>query len=128
MVFTLAAALAPVATWQPKTGAERRHRLKIAGATALLIVLIVGGFLLSMSVREENVFAWLEPGKTSAAGNETVLRWCGGRGGPSRRNVLVALEVGDVMVEIRRQPEPLVIRSLIHGVRVPRFRQPHCRK
>lgn len=119
VMFTLAAALAPVASWQPRTGAERRHRLRVAGATALLIILIVGGFLFSMPVREENVCVWLEPGKTSAAGNETVLRWRGGRGGPSRRNVLVAVEVGDVMVEIRRQPEPLVIRSLVTGFAFP---------
>jgi membrane-associated PAP2 superfamily phosphatase len=119
VMFTLAAALAPVASWQPRTGAERRHRLRVAGATALLIVLIVGGFLFSMPVREENVCVWLEPGKTSAAGNETVLRWRANRDGPSRRNVLVAVEVGDVMVEIRRQPEPLVIRSLVTGFAFP---------
>ena len=119
LMFTLAAALAPMTSWQPKTGAERRHRLKVAGATALLILLMVGRFLFSMPVREENVCVWLEPGQARPAADGAVLRWRANRGGTSRRNVLVAVEVGDVTVEIRRQPEPLVIRSLVTGFAFP---------
>jgi len=119
VMFTLAAALAPVAAWQPRTGAERRHRLKVAGGTALLIVLMVGGFLFSMPVREENVHVWLEPGQARTAAGETVLKWRTRRDAPNPAKVLVAVEVGDVTLEFRRQPEPMLIRSLVTGFAFP---------
>ena len=119
VMFTLAAALAPVAAWQPQAGAERRHRLKVAGATGLLIVLMVGGFLFSMPVREERVHVWLEPGQASAAAGEAVLSWRAGHDAPNPAKVLVEVEVGDISIAFRQQPEPMLIRSQVTGFAFP---------
>jgi membrane-associated PAP2 superfamily phosphatase len=119
VMFTLAAALAPVAAWQPQTGAERRHRLKVAGATALLIVLMVGGFLFSMPVREENVHVWLEPGQARAATGEGIHLWRARRDAPNPAKVLVEVEVGDISIAFRPQLEPMLIRSRVTGFAFP---------
>jgi membrane-associated PAP2 superfamily phosphatase len=119
VMFTLAAALAPVAAWQPQTGAEGRHRLRVAGATALLIVLMVGGFLFSMPVREEKVHVWLEPGQARAAAGESVLAWRTGPDAPTPARVVIEVEVGDVSIAFRQQPEPMLIRSRVTGFAFP---------
>lgn len=119
VMFTLAAALSPVAGWQPKTGVERRHRLAIVGATSLLIVLMVGFFLFSIGLREEDVHVWLEPGKSRPAGEATVSAWRPTRSAPEPSEVSIAVEVGNITVEFSRQPEPMLIRALVTGYAFP---------
>jgi lipid A 4'-phosphatase len=119
VIFTLAAALSPVAGWQPRTGVERRHRLRIIGATALLIVLMVGFFLFSIGLREESVQVWLEPGESRPAGEQTVSWWRPTRSAPKPAKVSIAVELGNITVEFRRQPEPMLIRSLVTGYAFP---------
>jgi lipid A 4'-phosphatase len=119
VMFTLAAALSPVTSWQPRTGVERRHRLQIVGATALLIVLMVGFFLFSIGLREESVHVWLEPGETRPAGGETVSWWRPTRNAPEPAEISVAVELGNITVRLGRQPEPMLIRSLVTGYAFP---------
>jgi membrane-associated PAP2 superfamily phosphatase len=118
-MFTLAAALSPIIAWKPQTVAERRHRWRIAGATGVLILLIVGGFLFSMPVREETVHVWLEPGQTRPVADETVLKWRVRRGGAGPAKVLVAVEIGDLVLRFKQQPEPMLIHSLVTGFAFP---------
>jgi lipid A 4'-phosphatase len=119
VMFTLAAALSPVAGWQPKTGVERRHRFRIIGATVLLIVLMVGFFLFSIGLRSENVHVWLEPGTKRPAGEETVSWWRPTRNAPAPAEVSIAVELGNITVQFRPQKEPLLIRSLVTGYAFP---------
>jgi hypothetical protein len=119
VMFTLAAALSPVAGWQPKTGVERRHRLAIVGATSLLIVLMVGFFLFSIGLREEDVHVWLEPGESRPAGEATVSGWRPTRTAPEPSQVSIAVEVGNITVEFSRQAEPMLIRALVTGYAFP---------
>jgi lipid A 4'-phosphatase len=119
VMFTLAAALSPVASWQPRTGVERRHRLRIIGATALLIVLMVGFFLFSIGLREESVHVWLEPGEKRPAGEETVSWWRPTRNAPEPAEVSIGIELGNITVRFGRQLEPMLIRSLVTGYAFP---------
>ena len=119
IMFTLAAALSPVAARPPKTGAERRHRLRVAGATALLVVLIVGFFLFSVGMRQEETRVWLEPGQVGPPGEAKVALWRPTETAPEPREIVVAVEVGNVTVELRRQPEPMLIRSLVTAYAFP---------
>ena len=119
VMFTLAAALSPIAGWEPKTGVEPRHRLAIAGATALLIVLIVGSFLFSIGLRSQDVHVWLEPGARRPGGAEAVSWWRPTRNAPEPTEVSIAVELGNLTVEFGRQPEPLVIRALVTGYAFP---------
>ena len=119
VIFTLAAALAPVAAWQPQVDAERRHRLKVAGATGLLIVLMVGGFLFSMPVREERVHVWLRTGQPRTGAGEAFLFWRAGHDAPNPAKVVIEVELGDISITFRQQPESLVIRSRVTGFAFP---------
>jgi lipid A 4'-phosphatase len=118
-MFTLAAALSPLAARRARTVAEARHEWRVAGLTAILILLMVGGFLLSMPVREENVHVWLEPGRARPPLKEEVLKWGARRGGPPPAEIMIEAEVGDIVLELVRQPEPVVIRSLVTGFAFP---------
>jgi lipid A 4'-phosphatase len=119
LMFTLAAALSPVAAWKPQTVAQRRYRWRIAAATSVLIVLIVASFLFSIGMREENVHVWLEPGQATPAGDVTAHAWPSGRGAQSPTRVVIAVEVGDIALEFGRGPQPLVIRSRVIGFAFP---------
>jgi membrane-associated PAP2 superfamily phosphatase len=118
-MFTLAAALSPLAASRLRTVATMRHGWRIAAATGFLIVLMVGGFLLSMPVREENVHVWLEAGRARPSRTEKVLKWGARRGGPPPAEIMIEVEVGDIVLELARQPEPVAIRSLITGFAFP---------
>jgi membrane-associated PAP2 superfamily phosphatase len=119
VMFALAAALSPVAAWRPQMVAERRHRWRIAAATSVLIVLIVASFLFSFGMREEDIHVWLEPGQTRPAADETVLTWRARRGGAGPAKVLVAVEIGDLVLRFKQQPEPMLIHSLVTGFAFP---------
>jgi lipid A 4'-phosphatase len=119
VMFTLAAALSPVAGWQPRKGVERRHRLAIVGATSLLIVLMVGFFLFSIGLRNEDVHVWLEPGESRPAGEATVSPWRPTRSAPQPAEISIAVEVGNIRLEFPRQPEPMLIRALVTGYAFP---------
>ncbi len=119
VMFTLAAALSPVAAWQPKTGAELRHRLLIIAATAVIIVLMVGSFLFSIGLREEETRVWLEPGQHPPPGHVEVSPWRPAANAPEPREISIALEIGNVTLEFRRQPEPLLVRSLLTAYAFP---------
>ena len=119
VMFTLAAALSPVAAWKPQTVAERRHRWRIAAATSVLIVLIVASFLFSIGMREEDVHVWLEPGQATPAADVTAHAWPSRRGAPAPTRVVIAVEVGDVALEFGRGPQPMVIRSRVTGFAFP---------
>jgi len=119
VMFTLAAALSPVAGWQPRTGVERRHRLWIIGATALVIVLMVGLFLFSIGLRREDVHVWLDPGQPRPPGDVTSLPWRPTPSAPAPAEVAIAVEVGNITLEFARQTEPLRIRSVVTGYAFP---------
>jgi lipid A 4'-phosphatase len=119
VMFTLAAALSPVGLWQPRTGVERRHRLQIIGATTLLIVLIVGFFLFSIGLRDENTHVWLQPGESRPAGREEVSWWRPTTNAPPPAEVSITVELGNMTVEFVRQPEPMLIRALVTGYAFP---------
>jgi membrane-associated PAP2 superfamily phosphatase len=119
VMFTLAAALSPVAAWKPQTVAERRHRWRIAAATSVLIVLIVASFLFSIGMREENVHVWLEPGQTTPAADVAAHAWPSRPGAPSPARVVITVEVGDITLEFGRGPQPMVIRSRVTGFAFP---------
>ena len=119
VMFTLAAALSPVAAWKPQTVAERRHRWRIAAATSVLIVLIVASFLFSIGIREEDVHVWLEPGQATPAADVKAHAWPSRRGAPAPTRVVIAVEVGDVALEFGRGPQPMVIRSRVTGFAFP---------
>jgi hypothetical protein len=74
---------------------------------------MVGGFLFSMPVREEKVHVWLEPGQARAAAGESVLAWRTGPDAPTPARVVIEVEVGDVSIAFRQQPEPILIRSRV---------------
>jgi membrane-associated PAP2 superfamily phosphatase len=119
VMFTLAAALSPVAGWLPKTGIERRHRLRVLGATALLVVLMVGFFLFSIGLRQESTNVWLEPGSSPPGGGASVAWWRPTRGAPPPGEVEIATEVGNITLEFRAHGEPLRIRATVTGYAFP---------
>jgi lipid A 4'-phosphatase len=118
-MFTLAAALSPLAVPRSRTVAEMRHVWRIAAATGILIVLMVGSFLFSMPVREENLHVWLESSHPGPSAEEEVERWISHRGAPPPAEVRVVAEVGDIVLALVDQVEPLQIRSLVTGFAFP---------
>ena len=118
-MFTLAAALSPLAVPRPRTVAEVRHGWRIAAATGILIVLMVGSFLFSMPVREENLHVWGERNDSRPSANEEVEWWIPHRGAPPPAEVRIAVEVGDIVLTLADQVEPLRIRSLVTGFAFP---------
>lgn len=119
VMFSLAAALSPIAGRQPRSAAERQHRWRVAGATATLVLLMVAGFLLSMPVREENVHAWLEPGQAQPSTQAKTMRWGGRSGVPPPARVEVEVEVGDIVLALADQLGPLHVVSSVTGFAFP---------
>ncbi len=119
VMFTLAAVLSPVAGWQPKTGVEHSRRLWFVAATCVVVVLMVGFFLFSIGLRQEDTRVWLEPGERRPPGAATVSWWRPTRSAPEPSEVSVAVEVGNVNLEFRRQPEPMTIQSVVTGYAFP---------
>jgi lipid A 4'-phosphatase len=119
VMFTLAAALSPVAAWQPQAVAQKRKRWRIAAATGVLIVLIVVSFLFSIGMRDEDVHVWLAPGQTTPAANVTLHVWPSHGGAPTPTPVAIAVEVGDIALAFGRGPQPMVIRSRVTGFAFP---------
>jgi hypothetical protein len=119
VMFALAAALSPVATWQPQSVPEGHHLWRVAGATTVLIVLIVASFLFSIGLREEKTDVWLDSGQPVPTADRTVHPWPVRRGAAGPARVLIAVEVGDITLEFGRQPGPMVIRARVTGFAFP---------
>lgn len=118
VMFTLAAALSPLASIRPSVPAGFRPWWHAAGPTAGLIVLILSGFLLSVPVRDESHDVWLYAGQVSAVTTERSHLWLGpGRDPPAA--IRLDLEVGDVYVEVKEQSEALRIDTLVTGFGFP---------
>jgi hypothetical protein len=119
VMFTLAAALSPVAAWRPQSVLEGRHRLRIAAATGVLIVLIVSSFLFSIGMRQEDLHVWLEPGQANPETAATVHAWPSRRGAPSPLRVVITVEVGDITLGFGTGPQPMAIHSLVTAYALP---------
>jgi membrane-associated PAP2 superfamily phosphatase len=115
LMFTLAAALSPMAHIRASPLAATSRRKVVAAATAVTIVLVTL-FLFSMPIHKERTRTWLDGVKRKAATDETVHAW---RAPDAPGVIAVDVERGDVTVRFAEQPEPLVIRSLVNGYGFP---------
>lgn len=115
LMFTLAAATAPIANIRVDPAAWRRRAKAIvvgAVATAALIVM----FLFSMPINRERIYTWMDdPGRRPAT-RETLLPWSD-PAAPSELHIDV--ERGDVHVTSAAQRERVTIISLVTGYGFP---------
>ncbi len=117
VMFTLAAALSPVARPTPGPSLARRSPWTVAAVTAAVVALLVVGFLFSTPVSEEAGAAWLRPGQALAPrAGETVLRW---PASPEPVEVKVEIERGDIVLDRVQGGAPLEIRSSVRGFGLP---------
>ncbi len=112
IMFTLAAALSPIAELTPKT-AKRWAPWQIGLATTATLVLLVGAFLLSTPVRKEYTYTWLTASARKPATHEILYRWSA----PSK--IVIDIERGDIHLDIAALPEPLHIEGLVTGYGFP---------
>jgi hypothetical protein len=80
---------------------------------------MVGSFLFSIGLRQEDVHVWLDPGQPHPPGGVTSVPWRPTPGAPAPAEVAIAVEVGNITVEFARQAEPLSIRSVVTGYAFP---------
>ena len=113
IMFTLAAALSPIAELTPNI--ERRWSgAQIAAATAVTLVLLIGAFLFSTPVRKESTYTWLaNPRVRRPQTRETLYRWTG----PS--TLVIDVQKGDIAIDVAPRHEPLHIEGVVTGYGFP---------
>lgn len=113
IMFTLAAALSPIALRTP-VSEKRWTRWQIAAATAVTLVLLVGAFLFSTPVRKEYAYTWLtNPRARRAATREKIDPWT------SPSTVVIDVQKGDITIDIAPRHEPLHIEAVVTGYGFP---------
>ncbi len=114
VMFTLAAALAPVAELEPDL-TRRWTRWQIALATTVTLVLLIGAFLFSTPVRKEYTYTWVagDPRSRHAATRELLYRWT------DPTSIVVEVQKGDIDVNAVRGGDPLHIEGTVTGYAFP---------
>ncbi len=115
IMFTLAAALSPLARIAPNPVVTTSRRTVVVTATVFTIVLIVV-FLFSTPIHKDRTRTWLDGVTRRPATYETLHRW---RAPDAPDEVWIDVDRGDVTVRVVDQPEPLTIRSLVTGYGFP---------
>lgn len=113
VMFTLAAALSPIASVTPGPRLNL-SRWKVAVGTVAAIVIVIVGFLFSTPVHKEHVYRWNndDQGRPPRP-HQTTLRWMSAQG------VSIEVEKGAIRLDLADQVEPLRIHALVHGFGFP---------
>ncbi len=112
LMFTVAAAISPIASREPKRLAIARW--KVVLISTIVGVLTVVTFLFSTPVHREWQFLWIRPGETRApATDQDLFVW------HDPKQIAFAVQKGDVTIDVRPQHEPLRIDTLVKGFGFP---------
>jgi membrane-associated PAP2 superfamily phosphatase len=112
LMFTVAAALSPIATLAPRRGALPRWR--VVAVSSIVVVMTVAAFLFSTPVQKEWSFLWIRQGeRRQPATRQEIYLW------REPKEISFSVTKGDINVVILPQNEPLVIETLVKGFGFP---------
>lgn len=112
LMFTIAAAISPIAARQPARVAIARWKVVLISTIAG--VLTIGIFLFSTPVHREWKFLWIRSGATRApATDQDLFTW------HDPKQISVAVQKGDVTIDVGPQRDPLRIDTLVKGFGFP---------
>jgi membrane-associated PAP2 superfamily phosphatase len=112
IMFTIAAALSPVAAIEPRP--RLLKPVPVVLAAAVLAGLTVFGFLFSLPVFKASSFVWTNDARRAAATHQTVKPWHGAQ------SIGIAVDKGDVQIEFAPPgADPLRIEATVKGFGFP---------